>query len=319
MFERISISYGGSDMCKVSIIMPLYNAEKYVMSTIQSLLNQTYQDFEIIVVDDCSTDNSVEIIKKLDDTRIKLYRNSENCGIAYTRNRALELSRGEYIAIMDDDDIAPDYRLMDEVEYLDNHQDVDVISGNTCIIDEAGNVIGMFSQIYRNSGIIKASLMFLNSFGNSTAMIRKKFIDKYHIRYLNDMFGTEDYRFWAECSVHGKIAALDKVMLYWRKHENESKRTSECIERKIAIQNTQKYLLEQYGYVFSEKEYKSFFRLFAEEARLESEEDIRELYSLLKNIVQQTKDLKLENYEETKIFCRKIFGKKCTLAFFLWD
>lgn len=85
MFEWIGISYGGSDMCKVSIIMPLYNAEKYVMSTIQSLLNQTYQDFEIIVVDDCSTDNSVEIIKKLDDTRIKLYRNSENCGIAYTR------------------------------------------------------------------------------------------------------------------------------------------------------------------------------------------------------------------------------------------
>ena len=143
-------------MCKVSVIMPLFNANKYIYKTIHSILNQTYPDFELIIIDDKSLDNSVDIVNSIKDKRIKLYMNEKNMGIAYTRNRALDLCNGEYIAIMDDDDIAPDYRFKDEVEFLNGNKEIDIVAGNTCFIDENDKVTGMGERVIRNSRINKS-------------------------------------------------------------------------------------------------------------------------------------------------------------------
>ena len=104
--------------------MPLYNAEKYVFKAVNSILNQSFRDFELIIVDDCSVDNSASIVTEFNDDRIKFFSNERNQGIAYTRNRAIELASGEYIAIMDDDDIAPLNRLEREVLYLDENPNI---------------------------------------------------------------------------------------------------------------------------------------------------------------------------------------------------
>ena len=104
-------------MPRISVIMPLYNAEKYVEQAINSILNQTYQDFELIIVDDKSTDKSYEICRRIKDKRIRLFQNNCNFGISQTRNIALQHTNGEYIAIMDDDDIAPLYRLEKEIVF----------------------------------------------------------------------------------------------------------------------------------------------------------------------------------------------------------
>lgn len=308
-------------MQKISVVMPLYNAEAYVKKTIDSILQQTYSDFEIIVVNDASTDRSAEIVREMakKDSRIRLYSNAQNRGIAYTRNRAIELSQGEFIAIMDDDDLAPDYRLKDEVEFLENNSHIDIVAGNTCIIDENDNVIGMFAPVIRNPKLVKAYLMLGNIIGNSTTMIRREFIERYKIRYKDNMYGTEDYRFWAECSLHGNISASDKVMLYWRKHNNESNKVKDSIERLQVIQNTQRFLLEEYGFSFSSDEYELLFRIFAEEGKVESKEDIQNMFMLLQSIVKQAKELELDNVKEIAIMCRKTFGRKCCTAFFLWE
>lgn len=308
-------------MPKVSVVMPLYNAEAYVKKTIDSILQQTYSDFEIIVVNDASTDRSAEIVKEMseNDSRIRLYSNEQNKGIAYTRNRAIELSQGKFIAIMDDDDIAPDYRLKDEVEFLEKNAHIDVVAGNTCIIDENDNVIGMFAPVIRNPKLVKAYLMLGNIIGNSTTMIRREFIEKNKLRYKDNMYGTEDYRFWAECSLYGNISASDKVMLYWRKHNNESNKVKDSIERLQVIQRTQRFLLDANGFSFSSDEYELLFRIFAEEGRVESKEDIQNMFIVLQSILKQAKELELDNVKEIAIMCRKTFGRKCCTAFFLWE
>ncbi|MEH7321092.1 glycosyltransferase family 2 protein, partial [Priestia megaterium] len=88
----------------VSVIIPTYNVEAYIKETIQSVLNQTYQNFEIIIVDDCSTDGTVNVIKQFQDTRINLFLNEKNSGPSYSRNKAINLAKGEWIAILDSDD-----------------------------------------------------------------------------------------------------------------------------------------------------------------------------------------------------------------------
>lgn len=309
-------------MCKVSVIMPVYNAEKYVKQTVESILNQSYQDFELVVVDDCSTDKSMQIIKELNDKRIKIYSNEKNKGIAYTRNRALELANGEYIAIMDDDDIAPVYRLEEEADFLSKHLEYDVVAGNTYIIDENGTVKGMFERVLRNPDIIRGTLIFQNIYGNSTAMFRKEFIEKYDIRYRENMCGAEDYMFWGECSLHGRITAMDKVMMCWRKHQKNqtNKMKNENIEkRKSAISSIQKYLLDNNGFRLSKSKYEDFFRFFSEDGELRNKEDIKLLYEILDELVMQARRKKMEFCEEFSVVCRKQFGKKCGKAFFLWE
>lgn len=306
-------------MCKVSVIMPVYHAERYVSRAIESILNQSYQDFELILVEDGSTDNSLEEIKKFQDERIRLYCNEQNRGITYSRNRAIELARGEYLAWMDDDDLAPKDRLKDCIAFFEAHPEADVVAGNTYIMDENDCVTGMFARVWHNPDLIRASMLFQNQFGNGSAMVRKAFLDKYGIRYREDMQGVEDYMFWAECSVHGTIMAMDQILLYWRKHANETARKQGSDARSEAIQRIQRYLLDSYGYHLTRDEYACYFRMFDENKGPSSEEEIKELYALLKKILRQSRELGLEHYDEIRIACRKIFGKKCSLAFFLWE
>ncbi len=125
----------------VSVIMPVYNAEKYIFEAVNSVIEQTYTNWELVLINDGSSDLSINIIKEFKDSRIRLYENRENMGIAYSRNRAIDLSRGKYIAIMDNDDISLPNRLKIQVEYLENHEEIDVLSGASMVIDSHGNVI----------------------------------------------------------------------------------------------------------------------------------------------------------------------------------
>ena len=127
-------------MAKVSVIMPVYNAEKYIGYAIESILKQNYSDLELIIINDQGSDKSMDIVRSYNDSRILIIDNECNKGIAYSRNRGIEAATGEYIAIMDDDDWAPEYRLGVEVEYLDNHPDISVVGGAANIMDENNTI-----------------------------------------------------------------------------------------------------------------------------------------------------------------------------------
>ena len=108
----------GLDFGLVSIIMPNYNSAEYIVKTIESVLAQTYRNWELIIVDDCSTDNSVEVIEQYKDDRIRLMRNTENCGAARSRNRAIEAANGRWIAFLDSDDLWDSKKLMEQLAFM---------------------------------------------------------------------------------------------------------------------------------------------------------------------------------------------------------
>jgi len=133
---------------KVSVIMPVYNTAKYLRESIGSILTQTFCDFELVIVDDASTDNSYEIIEDYaaKDKRIRPYKNTVNTGIAMTCNKAVGLSRGEYIARMDSDDIALRHRLEFQWNFIRANKHLSLIGGWARIIDEQGREMGRFKR-----------------------------------------------------------------------------------------------------------------------------------------------------------------------------
>ena len=130
-------------MPKVSVVIPLYNRRDYIADCIQSVLEQDFADFEIVVVDDGSTDGSDEVIAGLKDSRIRYYRNETNRGISYTRNRLNTLASGSYIAILDSDDLAEPGRLTKQVNFLDLNPEVSLLGGCAKLIDEHGVSLGL--------------------------------------------------------------------------------------------------------------------------------------------------------------------------------
>ena len=145
---------------KVSVIMPAYNGEKYIGAAIESILNQTYDNWELIIVEDQSEDGTIDVIQKYtDDSRVHLYQNKENRGISYSTNFAIQKSAGKYIALLDDDDIATSRRLEWEVAYLEAHKEIDILGGRSALIDKNGQFIRYDEDPIYNPKLIKAYLL----------------------------------------------------------------------------------------------------------------------------------------------------------------
>ena len=123
-------------MPKISVVMPAYNAEKYIGEAIESILNQTFKDFEFIIINDGSVDHTKEIIREYNDPRIVLLENDKNRGIVLSLNKGLDAATGKYIARMDADDIALKNRFERQVEYLDEHKDIGVLGTGICTFGE---------------------------------------------------------------------------------------------------------------------------------------------------------------------------------------
>lgn len=141
----------------VSVVMPVYNAGRYLSESIKSILNQTYRHFEFIIVDDASTDNSWHILKQYKniDSRIRIYRNTKNLGVSQTVKKAIEKSTGDYIARMDADDIALPHRLKKQIDYLKKHPRTVAVGGQCIVINKDGDTVGektfprSFEDVYR--------------------------------------------------------------------------------------------------------------------------------------------------------------------------
>ncbi|SFK47075.1 Glycosyl transferase family 2 [Lachnospiraceae bacterium KH1T2] len=215
-------------MNELSVFMPCYNVEKYVEDAIRSVLYQTYSEFELIIVDDGSTDKTLEILKRFErlDSRIKIYVNEKNMGVAYTRNLMFDLCNSEYIAIMDSDDIMSRDRLEIEKTYMDLNPQVVAVGGAMQIITEDGKFENSVGFTSNNWGANMARLLFDNPFLNSSMMIRKSVFNQRKIRYDLRFNAIEDYKFWAESIFEGKIVNLNRIMFFYRKRENSLSATS---------------------------------------------------------------------------------------------
>ena len=200
----------------VSVIMPVFNTAAYLAEAIQSVLDQTFTDFELIVIDDGSTDETGTVAREFNDPRLRLYRNPTNLGAAATANIALELARGDLIARMDGDDIALPERLALQAAFLAGHPDITVCGGAIELFEGASGVGGC---PFTDDEIKAAFIVAAGNIMNPTTTFRRDFVMRHRIRYNPAHSVGEDLLFWVECARHGaRFANLGQVLVRYRWH-----------------------------------------------------------------------------------------------------
>jgi len=180
-------------MKKVSAIIPVYGAEKYIAATVQSVLDQTHKNFEVLIIDDASPDRSIEICQQFTDPRIKIIR-QKNRGLPGARNTGIRNAQGDYLALLDADDIWLPEKLEKHVEHLENSPSVGVSFSRSAFIDEAGNPLGIY-QMPKLTGLTPGYVLCRNPISNgSTPVIRREVFEA--IRFQDNLYGTvEDFYF----------------------------------------------------------------------------------------------------------------------------
>lgn len=209
---------------KISVIMAVYNSEKYLSDAIKSILNQTISNFELIIVDDFSSDNSIKIINEFKevDNRIILIKNTKRLGAAGSRNKAILSARGKYIAILDSDDVAIKNRLKIQFEYLEENEDIFLCGSSFLYIDEKNTILSVYKKYYNSARIAKI-LPKKNIIHNPTVMFRGS--GKY--LYREKFIQAEDYDLWLRLlSDNKKMVVLEDVLIKYRIHNKSLTNTS---------------------------------------------------------------------------------------------
>lgn len=224
---------------KISVIMPVYNGEKYLSEAIESILNQTYRDLEFIIINDASTDSSPEIAESYAhrDARIRIIQNDKNLGISGATNRGIEEAQGEYIALMDQDDISLPERFEKEANFLEEHEQIAAISSNSLTLKENGEICER-QAVFETPGLIRWGLLFKNQIQNSAAMMRKAILFQNNLRY-EEFSPAQDYRFWSRLCLIADIANLQEPLIYHRLHENNASKLM------LELQNTRTYAIRK--------------------------------------------------------------------------
>lgn len=203
---------------KVTVLMPVYNGEKYLKDAIESILNQDFIDFEFLIFNDGSTDGSEKIILSFSDSRIKLINNEKNIGLVNTLNKGLDSSLGEYIVRMDCDDVSLKNRLMVQVEFMDKHTNIGASGCYYNLLLKGRKAIVDFPLIQDE---LKSFMLFSCPIAHPTAIIRRSVVVKEKLRYRPEYVHAEDYDFWSQLSEFSQIANISEVLLNYRIHENQ--------------------------------------------------------------------------------------------------
>lgn len=233
----------------ITIFSPNFNGSKFIRETIESILNQTYSNFEYIIIDDCSTDNSWQIIKEYAkiDERIKIFRNEKNLKIVKTRNKGFELSspKAKYYAIIDSDDVALSNRIEIQVKFLENNLEYGLVGSNIIIIDKNSDIIG-YRKYPSDDEEIRKVITRYDPFAQPSIMLRKEVIDKIG-NYDEQWQVSQDYDYFLRIGRYWKLKNIEKPLIKYRLSANQVKKT----RFKDMIINTykiQKKAVEEYGY-----------------------------------------------------------------------
>ncbi len=262
----------------VSIIMPAYNAELYIHQSIESVLRQTYQNWELIIVEDCSTDNTKKILELIDHPKIRIYYNNCNNGPGFNCHFASEIATGEYICRLDSDDIFTDNKLSQQVEFLNKNQDLVFLSGNAQLIDGQDNIVGERTSTYENIDL-KWKILFKNPIISSTVIYRQQTCIDNNLNFNND-YGTEDYKMWCEILQFGSGKMLRNTWLKYRINPSglTTNNSSKMLEKslKISFENCSKLIS------ISEKEHENVLNWYKNDQK---SKDIN--FYLYKNLLKK--------------------------------
>jgi len=274
---------------KVSVITTVYNCENYIARSVQSILDQTFTDFEYIVVNDGSSDNTCEIVKTFTgkDSRVILIDNKINKGRVPSLNTALAAAKGKYIAIQDADDISLDNRLEKQYNFLENNPDYVLVGANIIVMDENENKISEPLRPEENLDA-KYSLLFRCTFANPSIMYRKKTLDENNIRYEDNFIHAEDFRIISLLSRFGKIKNLRETMIMYRKHPRNNSMTNMDIMDKGSIQIVMENL-SRIGFEVNYEQANRFRNMFSSRGinKLLIYEDVELLFEITKTFSEK--------------------------------
>lgn len=203
-------------MPKISVVMPVYNCGLYIKEAIDSILNQSFADFEFLIIDDCSTDDTVGIIKTYEDSRIKLIQKSVNRGISDSLNLGIRIAKGYYIARMDGDDISYLDRFMKQIAFLDANRDVILCGSSVSIIGSKTSI-----NYPEDHKAMKVEFLRQNCVMHPTVMFRKDSIVKFNFFYNPLKEPAEDYDLWLRLLQKGKLHNIPENLLAYRFHSNQ--------------------------------------------------------------------------------------------------
>lgn len=215
---------------KVTVLMPVYNGERYLREAIDSILSQTFRDFEFLIINDASTDGSVGIINSYKDPRIRLVHNETNLDRCATPNKGLDLAQGEYLARMDCDDISLPMRLEKQVKFLDANPDVGVCGTWIKLFMDTDNII----KYPLTHEPIKCHLLLGCQLAHSSVMLRKKVFLDHHLYYDDNYKTAEDYELWIRCSNVTLLANIPEILVKYRWHAEQISQIGANTQNKLA-------------------------------------------------------------------------------------
>ena len=215
----------------VTVLLPVYNAEAYIADAIQSIICQTFGDFELLIINDGSSDRSLEIINSFDDKRIRIINNETNIKLIATLNKGIDLAGGKYIVRMDADDINLPQRLQKQVDFMEANPNVGV-SGSWF------ETFGTHEQVVKypeKDEDIRIMMLYQTPFCHPSIIFRKEVFEKYNIRFLPEFIHAEDYEVWVRLSEYTQFANIPEVLLKYRMHEKSVSASHQDVQLRNTI------------------------------------------------------------------------------------
>lgn len=222
---------------KISVILTTFNRAHMVTEAMDSILSQTFKDFELIVVDNCSSDNTEEVIKAYSDERIRYFKHENGGVVAVNRNYGINQARGEYIAFCDDDDLWLPEKLEKQMLEFEKDSQLGLVCTNAIIFDETGNLGEFFKTRLADSNFTLESLIWQNSVICSSVLVKKSVIDDVgHMDTSPEIFTGEDFELWLRVAHKYRIEYIDLPLVRYRVHSGGYKKSSvAAIERNRAV------------------------------------------------------------------------------------
>ena len=279
----------------VSIILASYNAEKYIKEAVDSIINQTYDNLEIIIVDDCSTDTTCKILEKyaFKDKRIILYKNIENSKLPYSLNFSIKKANGKYLARMDADDISLPTRIAEQVKFMETHKDIGICGTAVELFGE--NVKEHILSHPKTHKEMKTRLLFSVCFNHPTVMLRKNLLIDNVLSYNLEYVNSQDYELWSRLCDITKMANIYKVLLKYRIVSNSITATTDKYKEELRYQLLKGVftkVLENLNIVNTEEENKLHFIIGLNDRMQKNSIDMNDLDRYLSKIVESNKKTK---------------------------
>lgn len=201
---------------RISVILPVYNGAEYLAESLKSVLSQSFSDFELLVLDDASTDDSAAIAEAMEDDRIRVVRHESNRRLPATLNHGLELAKGEFIARMDADDLCMPDRFQRQVRLLDSRPEIGICGGWVRLV---GGVTGVTREYPVSPDAVEAFRHFHCPFAHPTVMVRRHLMEEHQLRYDPTAVAVEDFELWTRLLQQTRGANIPEVLLEYRMHE----------------------------------------------------------------------------------------------------